>query len=368
LTQRCASTPGGTGNLSGDSESSLNPSQGLSRNQPAVGVALTRSKAARERGERERQAQDVVARSDDGRWSLMVHAHGTWTERTASGSSGTERGFDGSSQSLEGGLDYRVSEKLVLGLLLGTEKSDYDFDAEQPGVNFLPAAKAGDSEGDNLYLTAFGSMAIGASGFVEISGGYERSDSQYRRYSVFQESTRTIAQTNVAVEGDADGSVTWFSANGGFDVDRGSWGFGPYLGVSSVRAKLDGYVERDLANSGLNMRFSATKRRSMLAHAGAQVRRTFSGQYGVFVAQLRAELQRDFEDDPELLTAAFALDPRNTTLTLNGQNWDRTGYNLGFSLSATLQNGWMPFLDYAVVLGYDNLDRQRATLGLRYEF
>jgi hypothetical protein len=53
---------------------------------------------------------------------------------------------------------------------------------------------------------------------------------------------------------------------------------------------------------------------------------------------------------------------------MTGRNWDRDGLNVGFSLVAVLPNGWMPYLDYATLVGYNNLNRQRATLGIRVEF
>src|SRR6185295_9271792 len=57
LATRCGETTGATGNVSGDSESSLNPSQALGSNLPAVGVAQARSKQARERGEKLRDGE-----------------------------------------------------------------------------------------------------------------------------------------------------------------------------------------------------------------------------------------------------------------------------------------------------------------------
>ena len=369
LAIRCAQTTGGLGDLSGDSESSLNPSQSLSRNAPNVGVALARTKAVRERGERQRDEDlSSAIKMERGRLSLLINVLATDTDRADGGLNSAERGFEGDSQAIEAGLDYRVSDKVVIGGLLGGERSKYRFAAEASGVNFTPQASAGGSDADNKYLTLFANWAIGQSGFIEVSGGYEKYSGSYQRFSVFQESRRQVAQTNVAVEGDADSKVRWASINAGFDVSRERFSYGPFLGVSTVRATLDGYTERDLNGSGLAVRFSSTTRKSLLAHAGMRASYTFSGQSGVFVPQLRLEYQKDFADDPESLAASFALDPRNTQLQLTGRTWDRDGINAGFSLVAVLPNGWMPYLDYSTLLGYTSLKRQRLTLGLRVEF
>lgn len=370
LATRCAQTPGGTGNVSGDSESSLNPSQNLAHNQPAISTAQTRSKEARERGEklREDESGEGGNRVAIGPWSLLVNVHGTWFDRSAGPLPDVVRGFEGDSRAVEIGFDCRLSDRLVFGGIAGYEEMDYDFDAEAPGVNFAPAVQAGSAESDNTYLTLFASWNLGDTGFAELSGGYETSDGSYRRNSVFQESTRTIAQTNVLAEGDADNEVTWLSFNAGFDRASGAWSLGPYAGLTWTRSKVDAYTESDLSNSGLAMSFSSTTRESLLGHAGLRASYTASTAGGIVVPQLRVEVQHEFDDSAQRVAASFALDSSNTQYLLSGSEGDSTSVNAGFSIAFVLKNGWMPFFDYSILLGNDDLDRQRATLGLRVEF
>lgn len=369
LATRCAETPAAGGDLSGDSESSLNPSQNLSHNQPAISVAQSRSKEARERGEKLRdddgeQGTPIAA----GPFSLLVNLHGTWFDREADPLVNEERGFDGGSEAAEIGFDYRLSDRTVLGGIAGFERMDYDFDSEAPGVNFIPASQAGQADSDNVYLTLFASWSVGTRGYLELAGGYEQNEGSYRRNSVFQESTRTLAQTNVIVEGDADGDVQWASLNGGFDIDRGAWNFGPYAGIMKTRATVDGYTERDLNGSGLNMRFDETTRDSLLGHAGVRASYIASTGIGIVIPQLRVEFQHEFEDDAQDAIARFALDSSGTEYQLLGDEDDTDSITAGFSIAFVLPNGWMPFFDCSVLLENDQLDRQRATLGLRVEF
>lgn len=42
----------------------------------------------------------------------------------------------------------------------------------------------------------------------------------------------------------------------------------------------------------------------------------------------------------------------------------RDAIHAGLSVAFVLPNGWMPFIDYAMLLGNDAFDRRRATLGL----
>ena len=369
LAVRCAETPLGTGNLSGDSESSLNPSQNLAHNQPAISTAHTRSKEARERGEklREDESEDGT-RVASGPWSLLVNVHGTWFDRSAGLLPDVVRGFEGDSKAAELGFDYRVSDRLVIGGIAGFERMDYDFDAETPGVNFTPASVAGTADNDNTYLTLFASWNVGKSGFAELSGGFESIDGSYRRNSVFQESTRTITQTNVQAEGDADNEVTWLSFNAGFDHASGAWSLGPYAGLTWTRSRMEAYTERDLGNSGLHMSFSGATQESLLGHAGLRASYVASTRGGIVVPQLRVEFQHEFDNQSQDVMASFVLDSAATQYLLSSSGGDRDSFNAGLSIAFVLKNGWMPFFDYSILLGNDDLDRQRATLGLRVEF
>lgn len=372
LATRCDETPSGLGNLSGDSESSLNPTQNLSHNLTPVSVAQTRSKEARERGEKLRDedapAAEEGVRVDAGPFSLLINIHGTWFEREVESEAGPERSFDGDSGAAEIGLDYRLSDRTLVGAIVGFEKFSYDFGAEAAGINFEPAVSAGDAETDNAYATLFASWLVGSSGFVELSGGYERGDGSYRRNSVFQESTRTLPQTDVRVSGNADGTTTWLSANAGFDVNRDALSFGPYLGITRTTSKIDGYTEKDLSDSGLAMSFGRTERDSLLGHVGGRVSYALSTGGGVWVPQLRVEYQHEFEDDPSSAAASFALDPAETEYLFVGGEADRDAINAGLSLAVILPGGWMTFADVSMLFGHDTFDRTRATLGLRKEF
>jgi outer membrane autotransporter protein len=369
LATRCNETTGGTGNVSGDSESSLNPSQALGANLPAVGVAQARSKQARERGEKLRDGESGEGtKVAVGPFSLLLNVTGTWLDRDADPLGLAERGMDGDSVAGEIGLDYRLSDRSVIGAILGVERASYDFDAEAPGVNFVPASSAGRNEADNYYLTLFGSWTLGTSGYVELSGGYERSDGSYRRNSVFQESTRTLPQVNVRAEGDADGTTTWFSVNAGLDIDRGAFSFGPYVGLTRTDVELDGYTESDLNDSGLAMHFSGTERDSLLGHAGVRAGWALSSAAGVVLPQLRVEYQHEFEDDAASATASYVLDPAANRYTMTGASPDRNSVNAGLSLAWVLPNGWMPLLDVSKLFSAGPVDRVRATLGLRKEF
>ena len=366
LATRCGQTPGGTGNLSGDSESSLNPSQNLSHSQPSLASAEARGKQTRDRDDALRGAPPAgEVKVDMGRFSVLAHVSGSSFEREIVYDA--ERAYEGDERGFEAGFDFRASPGSVLGLLVGTNHNEFDFAAELPGVNFTPQANAGDSEADTLYLTGYAAFTLGSNAFIDVALGYESSDYQLTRNPVFQESTRTIAQTSAQLASDADGTTLWSSVNGGVDFGARAFTGGVYAGVTYAESDLDAYSERDLNGSGLAMSFAATSRKSLRAHAGVRAAYTFSTSNGIVVPQLRVEYQHEFEDDPNRITASYLLDPDASEFQWTGAPRDAGAVEAGFGISAAFANGWQPFFNVDMLLGSDDLERTRMTLGVRVE-
>lgn len=369
LAARCAQTPGGLGNISGDSESSLNPSQNLTQSLAPLGLAHVRSAEARDRGERSRDETDApqATRIDGAEVALLFNARGSWFERDRDPLTDQERGIDGDARGIEIGFDRRVSDRTFLGALLAAGKTEYDYDPEAPGVNFTPAVRAGDAETDEYSLTGYLIFNVSARAFVETSLGYVTQKHTLRRNSVFQETTRAVPQTNVSTEGETDGTVLWASFNLGYDWVSGASTFGPYGGITYARSEIDAYVERDLTGSGLNMAFGEREDTSTQGHIGLRFDRALSTGRGVFVPQLRVEYLHEFEDDVPDAAASFELDAQRTQFLFTGDEPDSGVVNVGIGASLILAGGWIWFLDYDYLASGD-LDRQRATLGLRAEF
>ena len=189
LGARCAETPGGTGNVSGDSEDSLNPSQVVSSNE----AALIRSKGTRreisERLEELRQEREEEQTSgsiqDTARWGFFVSGRGTSWDRDETTE---ERGSDGYVYGVQLGLDYRFTEQLLVGVLFGYESGDSEFDGDEPGVNFIPPADDGDTESDSYLLALYGSYSLNDNVYIDASIGYGLSEYDIKRKAVFQES------------------------------------------------------------------------------------------------------------------------------------------------------------------------------------
>ena len=165
LAVRCAETPAGTGDLSTDSESSLNPNQTLSPADSGLAAARSASEQAQERADRALSGQQQEDAVQIGPFSLLLNVDAASAELDRSVDSDGERASDSDSWGVELGFDYRVNPKWVVGMFVDWESSQLEFDADIPGVLFTPQSNAGKSDADRVGVTAFGAVDTSANSF-----------------------------------------------------------------------------------------------------------------------------------------------------------------------------------------------------------
>lgn len=369
LASRCGQTPGGLGDLSGDSESSLNPSQTL--NTGLLGVGLGR---IRETGGSSEQADGAAAsapvsstRADVGPWSFLTQARWSNFDRDKRVEVDRERSIDGDQWAFEAGIERRLSDALVVGVIASYEKSSADFVAERQGVNFTPAASAGSIEADGYGVSLYLSRTLGSAGYVEASVGHDSRSFDLTRNAVFQESTRTAPQTNVRTSGETDGDATWVSLGAGYDWSWDARSLGLYGSVSYEDAKFDEYTERDLSGSGLALRYLEYDRGSTLGLFGARAAFTTSGAGGVLVPYAKVEYIARLERKAPTSQTILLQDSAQRVLTLTGDKPDQGAVNVGIGVSGVSAGGLSWFIAAEAVVTGD-LQRERVLAGLRKEF
>lgn len=369
LAARCSATPGGLGDLSGDSESSLNPSQNMSHTKSSASLAEVRSAEARGRASIIREGEEPAAKAQQslqlGPFNLLVHGRATWFERDRNPDVHRERSLEGDSWAVELGFDRRVSDRLHLGALAAFESLSYDFAPDRSGGNLVPAAHAGSADTDSKSLTLFAVLNSTERSYVDAAIGYGRQQHDFRRNPVFQDSTLQ-ARFAARVAGDTESTVFWVALNGGLDFAPGATTFGPFAGVTYTRSEIDPYSERDLNGSGLAMSFEACLRKSVLGHAGLRVDRAFSTTHGVFVPQLRVEYLHEFRTRPLSQTSHYVLDSGTSGIRVTGDRPKAGRLSLSAGVTAILPHGWIAFLNVDTLTSGD-VDRERVTLGVRIE-
>lgn len=358
-------------NISGDSESSLNPSQTsvAASNALAKAQALAAETEKRLEGLRDEDNGKPGAGSDKiagfGPWSVFANFQGEWFDQSRPAYS-NERGYDGDRYGGTIGADYRIGTTSHVGLMLAYEKYSMTFDQELPGVNFVPQDNAGGTKSKTFTATVFASFSLSDSAWLDASAGLGWSDNDFRRNAVFQPSTRTLSR-EVRAAGSADGKQAFASIGVGYDYADGPLSIGPYVRGRYTHSEVDAYSETDLNNTGLAMNVGKQKATSLAGILGVRSSYAIGASWGVVVPQIRLEYEHEFEDDPRTTLTSFVLDPNNLQFPIVNDAPDRNYFNAGIGLLFVLPNGVMPYIDYEALLGYSNFDRHRVTAGIRFE-
>ncbi len=404
LGDRCrdSSMSGPPGDLSGASESSLDPNQGISNPNEAIERVRQQMQLGAQRLEAHRAGRAVASAIDPQRsstqravvanaqspfppdfgasevagslfsapvdgipgLSLLVGARGSLFDRDRSGS---ERGYDGYFAGAQLGADYRVSDRVVVGGFFGYDRLESDFDQEDISTSFLPPGNAGSRDGNTYFFTVFGSYNFTENLYADLNLGGGVSDYELRRDVVFQPSGGTVAdQILVHTSADTDSYEISSEAGLGYDVSLGSVQLGPYGRLRYVRTALDGYTET--GGSGLAMNFGSESSDSLALVLGVRESFTLSTPIGVLVPEVRAEWEHEFLRDAVSTSARFNEDPAGAAFAMRGDGVDRNYANIGAGAVLLLAGGWMPYFDYEALLGFEHFARHRLSAGLRLEF
>jgi uncharacterized protein YhjY with autotransporter beta-barrel domain len=371
LAERCRETPGGAGDLSGDAESSLNPSQTLGSTDGALAEVRARSKEARERADRYRPGSGTDAEADAalidlGPFSLLLNGRREWEERERETDVDPERGYEADRRAIEVGLDRRFSDRFVAGLLYAYADGALKFDPDRAGVDFNPAGDAGSIDRETHSVTLFGVARLTERAYLEVNAGYASSDYSLTRNAAFQESTRTVPQTNLRSRAGTDGDQTWFGVTSGYDWSAGAASYGIYAGAVYAQSSIDGYQERDTGNSGLTLVVDDVERDAVTAHLGFRAQRAIGTSFAVWVPQLRIEYELTGGVEDREATVRFADDASGNRFDLAGSGSDDY-FNVAIGMVAIFPNGWIPFADLEGLVGARDRQQYRFTLGIRKE-
>jgi outer membrane autotransporter protein len=361
LLARCQQTPGGLGDLSSDSESSLNPNQLVALNDAALSRAQATAREVQERLVADRDDRSETEQGSSG-WSAFVHGRAQFLESEASS---LERGFDADTYGFHLGADRRVGARGLAGLLFAYDRTDSEFDPDLPGVNFTPPGNDGTTDVDAYSLTAYGSLLLTDAIWAEASIGYGYTDYSFVRRAVFQEATRSIAQTDVSARADSHGNEGFGSAALGFDHAFGAAELGAYARLNYSFSSVSGYSESD--SSGLALRVSGEDQDSLTSVLGVRGSYAISLDFGVLVPQFRLEWEHEYLRDASGYESRFLEDAAAQVFTVRSSSPDRDTLNGGAGVLLVLPNGWMPFADYEGLGGHSQQSRHRVLIGVRKE-
>lgn len=249
---------------------------------------------------------------------------GAWAQGTYVNVDRSEAGLemDGSVYNLVGGVDYKVTDRVVAGVALGYENVDMD-------TKF----NAGTYEGDGFTVAPYVGVALTPNWTADLSAGYS-----WLSYDV----TR-----NTTVKGAFDAERWYVSGNltGNYAINR--FRLAPKVGVLYLEEDQDGYTE------STGNKVASNTIRLGRATAGAKVGYAFDK----FVPYVKVMGEWDFEKPGSVMK-------NNSQLS----NVDDGGLTLGVGVdffTGTISGGIEASYNSAL---RDDLDVWQGTAKIRYEF
>lgn len=303
--------------------------------------------------------------------------------------SGAENAFDFDSREFSIGVDWRHSDSLVTGAMLGYTDRSVDFNSETSaasgGIDASGFSVLGFAQWDSLRW--YGNFTL----------GYQQLDyDTFRRISLASESSpgSFFAPESVA-EAAPDGDGLLLSAGAGLPWRHGAWSTEVYVNAVWQKQDIGAFAETltqidpDQSTTGIAYNVGKQSLKSFDTALGVNLQYVATPSFGVLIPFVRAEYHRELEDSARRLELgamgiddvpdgdAAALDA--FTFSVRSDTPDKSFVSAAAGVSAVLRGssrvdaagvggGLQAYLQYSTTFGLARSDSSAVGLGLRYEF
>lgn len=268
-------------------------------------------------------------------------------------------GFDYDTWNITAGVDYRISDRFVVGGALGYIATDASIDNA-----------GGKLDSDGYVATIFGSYYQADKFYIDGSVSFGRNSFDQKRNVRYTLGATAVDQTFSA---DYDGDQWALSLDAGYTIQHGALTITPTGRLQYLKAKVDGFRENQGSNpatvgSGWGLAIEDQEFKSLTTSLGGQMSYAISNTWGVLQPYANLEWIHEFEDSNEFVTGFFLGDRSQTRFRLATDDVDRNYFNLGVGLTALFTQSRSAFIGYQSVLGYKDLEHHTINAGFRLEF
>ncbi len=321
---------------------------------PVVASAVATGNRSIGAAPQEQAAEDPLATYEYSEsWGFFLHGRYSTGDRDRTA---RESGFDFDSLGVTAGIDYRFSDRFLAGI----------------AVNFMSTETRLDQNGGGLDADGF-SVALYTSywwdrAFLDVIGIVGNSDYDMTRMidlpAAFLSLDPTLdGRTRFPALSQPTSDQTALNVGTGYDF---------VTGVLAVTGAVHGYwLEADVDSfreSGagpFNLEVDRQTLDSLLGEASVDLTWTRSMSWGILQPALRTSYFREFEDGERLIRGRFVNALALGDFLVPTDRPDRSFWNLGVSLNATLAGGTAIFLSWDTDLDRSALDIQTLTGGFR---
>ncbi len=273
-----------------------------------------------------------------------------------------ESGFEADGYGVTAGLDYLLSDALLVGAAFSYKNTEADI-----------VRRGGSLDTDSVGGFGYATYTIGGGWYLDAMGGYTQNDHEQARnvaYAV-RGATRGNVSTSQAALSELDSDEVAGSVKLGFDAVHGAWTVSPYLRADVAKVEIDGYTERmsrpTALGNGLALQIDDQSFTSVMSAIGAQFGWLSAQSWGTWYPQVMAEYVHEFDNDGDPITGRFVNAP-DVSFRMGLDDPDRNFANVGVSSSFVLNSGTAAFVSYQTLLGYRDLTTHAVEVGVRVPF
>ena len=288
-----------------------------------------------------------------------------------------EDAFNFNGAQISAGIDYRLDDHWVVGVIFGYQQQEIDFDSAQSIVD-------GGVTMDGLSIVPF-ILYQSENWYYSASAGYQQGKFETERSIRYPSANPNVANTDTVAISDNDSDT--FSANlaAGYTFRLAdNLIIEPSITLNYQDVSIDKYREEDINNAGFGFIVDDQKIKSLESVLGLKMQYFFSSDYGLIMPYVDLQFYSQHENDERFIDAIYVsaaqqiTDDARFSLPTNSPDTDYQVFAVGVAavlrgarqttFGSSAGGGVQVFLNYREFQGVNDYSQKIISGGLRYEF
>lgn len=309
-------------------------------------------------------------------WGTFFNSSYTYGNKKA-----TERedAFDFEGMTLSGGVDYRFSDHHVLGIMLGYQEDEIDFDSSQSIVD-------GGVEMDGYSLQSF-YLYQADNWYFNTSLGYQMMNFDMNRSIRYPSLNVDVDSTDTSAVSSTDATSYSSSSTIGLTFSLlPTVSLDIYTSLDYQQIDVDGFREKDLQNDGFDFVVASQEIDSLETATGLKLQYVWTPSFGVFIPYFDFQHRIQHRDDARNIKAYY-FNAQESLSDINDASFILPTeapesiyqiYTIGLStiirgarqseLDQAASGGMQAFINVRFFEGLELIEQTQISGGLRYEF
>ena len=247
------------------------------------------------------------------------------------------------------GVDYKVSNNVVLGAALTHSDTDAGDD------------KTANTDFRRYSLSLFGSLYSRDTFYIDGMITYGTSAYDLDRRIALEGGGADVSSA------DTDGDELSTSIGAGYNWYRNNVNIRLFTFINYIDANIDGYTETATGNSSAAV-VDGMDLQSLIANLGAELSWNINTSAGVFTPVLSIAQERQYADDSVYVTGRFVGGLDEGNFAFSAPNRDDSYLNAKLGVNAVLKNGVSAFVSYDTFIDRKDFASGQFSVGARWEF